>query len=219
MGWNRRMSVGLAVRLSVVGGAAALLIGCQSVREAAGVEKSPPDEFAVVTKAPLVIPPDYNLRPPSPGAPPTNQVSATATAQDVLSGTSAEVAQGLPSTYSPAEKNLLANTGAASADHTIRTQIAADSKAMAVADPSFTDQLLFNTGPKPDTGKPVDADAEHDRIVAQKSDGQTPVTGLPSTQKDAQEGATIDKNGDRSRSKADQDQDSGWFDGWFDGIF
>ena len=46
MGWNRRMSVGLAVRLSVVGGAAALLIGCQSVREAAGVEKSPPDEFA-----------------------------------------------------------------------------------------------------------------------------------------------------------------------------
>jgi hypothetical protein len=51
-----------------------VLVGCDSIREAAGITKEPPDEFAVVTKAPLVIPPDYNLRPPKPGAAPTNQV-------------------------------------------------------------------------------------------------------------------------------------------------
>ena len=44
------------------------LSGCDTIREAAGVTKQTPDELAVVTKAPLVIPPDYNLRPPKPGA-------------------------------------------------------------------------------------------------------------------------------------------------------
>src|ERR1700680_4050254 len=43
------------------------LIGCQSVREATGAAKTPPDEFTVLTKSPLVLPPDYNLRPPQPG--------------------------------------------------------------------------------------------------------------------------------------------------------
>ena len=51
--------------------------GCGDLREAAGLTKKSPDEFAVTTKAPLVIPPDFNLRPPAPGAPPA-QLKATA---------------------------------------------------------------------------------------------------------------------------------------------
>ena len=51
---------------------ASLLSGCESLRNAAGLTKKSPDEFAVTTKAPLVIPPDFNLRPPLPGAPPSN---------------------------------------------------------------------------------------------------------------------------------------------------
>jgi hypothetical protein len=61
------------LRFAALGGMAFVLVGCDSIREAAGVTKEPPDEFAVVTKAPLVMPPDYNLRPPKPGAAPTNQ--------------------------------------------------------------------------------------------------------------------------------------------------
>lgn len=217
MSRNRRVTVGLVARLSILAGAATMLIGCQSIREAAGVTKSPPDEFAVVTKAPLVIPPDFNLRPPKPGAPPTNQSSPTASAEAALTDTDPSVvAAGLPNTYSPGEKTILANTGAATADHGIRMQIAADTKSMATASDSFTDDLLFRSKPDPNKGHPLDADAEHDRIVAQKTDGQTPVQGLPS--KDTQEGATIDKNGDRGGDKVKDD--SGWFDGgWFDGIF
>ena len=52
--------------------ALAALAGCESLRDAAGLTKKSPDEFAVTTKAPLVIPPDFNLRPPLPGAPPAN---------------------------------------------------------------------------------------------------------------------------------------------------
>ena len=45
----------------------AALMGCQSLRDAAGLQKKSPDEFAVTTKAPLVIPPDFNLRLPALG--------------------------------------------------------------------------------------------------------------------------------------------------------
>jgi len=42
------------------------LAGCNSTRSALGMTKVTPDEFRVVTKAPLVVPPDYSLRPPAP---------------------------------------------------------------------------------------------------------------------------------------------------------
>ena len=43
--------------------------GCTEARRAVGWEKSPPDEFRIMTRAPLSMPPDYGLRPPTPGAP------------------------------------------------------------------------------------------------------------------------------------------------------
>lgn len=216
MSRKRRHYAELPVRFLLLGGAAVILIGCQGVRQAAGLSKDAPDEFAVVTKAPLVIPPDYNLRPPAPGAAPTNQSSPTDSAQAALFGDdSATVAASLPNTYSQEEKALLANSGGAVADHNIRQQIAADSKAMSTANQSFVDQLLFMTGPNPDAGHPVDADAEHDRIVAQQESGATPVQGA--NKKDSREAASIDKSGETSANK----DSSSWYDvgGWFDDIF
>jgi hypothetical protein len=48
--------------------------GCSrgSVQDALGMSKRAPDEFAVVRRAPLIMPPDYDLRPPDPGAPRPN---------------------------------------------------------------------------------------------------------------------------------------------------
>ena len=46
---------------------AALLGGCSgTVQENLGIGKHSPDEFQVVRRAPLVLPPDYSLRPPAP---------------------------------------------------------------------------------------------------------------------------------------------------------
>lgn len=45
------------------------LSGCGSTRQALGMSKVTPDEFRVVTKAPLVVPPEYALRPPGQGEP------------------------------------------------------------------------------------------------------------------------------------------------------
>src|SRR5260370_36340469 len=49
--------------------ACALLIsGCSDLKKAIGLERTSPDEFAVESRAPLTMPPDFNLRPPQPGA-------------------------------------------------------------------------------------------------------------------------------------------------------
>ena len=52
----------LAVLLPLV------LSACQDAKRALGYEKMPPDEFQVVQRAPLSMPPDFSLRPPQPGA-------------------------------------------------------------------------------------------------------------------------------------------------------
>ena len=49
--------------------AGALLIsGCTDLKKAIGLERTSPDEFAVESRAPLTMPPDFDLRPPQPGA-------------------------------------------------------------------------------------------------------------------------------------------------------
>lgn len=98
----------------VTAGAALMLAGCQSFREATGSVKTPPNEFAVVTKAPLIMPPDYNLRPPQPGAPDRNTPDATEAARRALFQRDANAAaDSLGPGYSAGEKMLLSRSGGA----------------------------------------------------------------------------------------------------------
>src|SRR5882757_3404129 len=66
--------------------AAACLAGCQSTRTALGMTKVTPDEFRVVTKAPLVVPPDFALRPPAPGKPRPQELQPESAARTALLG-------------------------------------------------------------------------------------------------------------------------------------
>lgn len=73
--------------------AAGLLAGCSEARQAMGLGKRAPDEFTVVKRAPLSLPPQYTLRPPEPGAPRPQEPSPTEQArQQVLGGGSAGAA-------------------------------------------------------------------------------------------------------------------------------
>lgn len=183
---------------AAIGSYALLLTACQSVREAVGAVKEPPDEFAVTTKAPLIIPPDFNLRPPRPGVPPLNQVPPTAAAEAALySDDPNMVAGSILGNFSPEEKLLLAQAGAAAADDTIRQQIAADNRKMQTADESFTDKLLFGGSDAASADAPLDADAEKARIDASKN-------------------APAATTAPQAQAPQEQKKDSG---GWFDGIF
>ena len=69
--------------LLVLAAGAALLSGCGST----GIfNRDRPDEFAVHRQAPLVVPPDFNLVPPAPGAPRPAEGTASQQALDALSG-------------------------------------------------------------------------------------------------------------------------------------
>jgi hypothetical protein len=54
------------------------------MKRAIGLERTSPDEFAVESRAPLTMPPDFELRPPQPGAARPQEKSAGQEARQVL---------------------------------------------------------------------------------------------------------------------------------------
>src|SRR5207253_2815772 len=77
----RRGSVAFASACLVVG---LLLPGCSDFKRTIGIEKTSPDEFAVESRAPLTIPPDFDLRPPQPGASRPQEKSSGQQARQVM---------------------------------------------------------------------------------------------------------------------------------------
>lgn len=101
-----RKFVPLAAGLASV----ALLSGCGAGRS---LDRARPDEFAVARQAPLVIPPDFALVPPQPGAARPQDTAANAQTLDALFGGAAP--------RSPLETGILDQAGASSADAGIRS--------------------------------------------------------------------------------------------------
>ena len=94
------------------------LAGCSGAKEQLGLERKPPDEFKVIKRAPLAMPPGYGLRPPTPGAPRPQEQSPDAQARETVLGTaSGQTAQ------SGGESLLLQQAGAESADPAIRQKV------------------------------------------------------------------------------------------------
>jgi hypothetical protein len=111
--------------------------GCAGIGKALGNGKNPPDEFAIATKAPLVVPPDYSLRPPKPGESRPQELTPSQRAQQVLIGD----ATAAPPTAG--EQQLLQKAGAMTADANIRAVLAAENGGRAEKDRSLANQLMF----------------------------------------------------------------------------
>jgi hypothetical protein len=80
----RKNSMKKAGTLILLAGASAMLAACGSSGGILGRDR--PDEFAVQRQAPLVVPPDFNLVPPAPGAPRPAEGTAAEQALDALFG-------------------------------------------------------------------------------------------------------------------------------------
>ena len=119
------------------------LIGCNSIRQATGAAKLPPDEFTVLTKAPLIIPPDYNLRPPQPGIASRNEIDADDQGRAALfPQNAAAAAASLGTAYSDGEKQLLTKTNALAVDPNIRRSVNGD-VGQEDQGPGFAQRVLF----------------------------------------------------------------------------
>jgi hypothetical protein len=158
-------------RLLIVCGLAALaLAGCSDVRESLGLGRSSPDEFAVVDRPPLSIPPDFSLRPPKPGEPRPQQVDMTQRANDVLFNGKSGVTTDNDN-VSDSEKALLNQTGGAKAESDIRQIVDREASEKVVGSEHLVQQLLWwKDDVKP--GVTVDAPAESARIKDAKDKGE-----------------------------------------------
>ena len=96
-----------------------------------------PDEFRVVTKAPLVVPPDYSLRPPAPGQPRPQELQPESQARLALMG------QRAAEDRSEGEKHLVAKAGADKADPLIRYVIDDEFGGVAHKEQVFADRVMF----------------------------------------------------------------------------
>lgn len=135
-------------------------------REALGIDKRPPDEFSVVTKAPLVVPPNYDLRPPKEGAEPLNRIDPRLAAREAAFGSAAK-----SSDASRGEAALLGAAGASSASPDIRNKLNRESASLAKKDKKLTSKVLF-WQKKAEDGAVVDPKAEAARIKANKAAGK-----------------------------------------------
>jgi Protein of unknown function (DUF3035) len=158
------------------------LSGCTDLKRALGMEKVVPDEFAVVQGAPLAMPPDFSLRPPKPGAAPSQEVSPTEQARQTVFRAGDQQATAVPDAdqLSVGENALLRQAGAASAPRDIRETVTREAtQAPSPASESFIDKLLFWRTPDKNataTASVLDPAAEAQRL---KNGGPSPGAGTP----------------------------------------
>jgi hypothetical protein len=155
------------VGLSFGRGTAALVLAslalaaCSGVRDQLGLNKAPPDEFTVVRKAPLALPPNFNLRPPTPGAPDDRAPAATEVARRALSGDNARRQTAATST---GEKALLRQAGTSQAEPDIRRVLLAETTQLSEKDKTLVDRLIFWRDPNAEDEDIIDAAAESRRL-------------------------------------------------------
>jgi len=172
-------------------------MGCGSaadMRDKLGLNREGPDEYRVVPRPPLSMPPDFSLRPPGEASPYISGMAAQDRAHDQVLGTQAgtqpakgfvtpagpgsapaDAAAVAPVSSAPLESSsdsqFLADAGAAKSDPQIRQKLL-DDKANGVGGTKDSSYLI---GGKTQDDSVVDATKEADRIKQDKEQNK-PVT-------------------------------------------
>jgi hypothetical protein len=153
-----------------------LLSACSggTVKQTLGLDRSAPDEFRVVSRPPLSVPPEFNLRPPSatdsgPASPPASlQAQSLVTGKNINSDTISEAAK------TTGEAAFLKNAGADKADASVREKLVEEriSRQQQVEEAPWWDIMAK----KPEKADPmVNAQGEKERIEKNK-EANKPIT-------------------------------------------
>ncbi|MCC7272133.1 MAG: DUF3035 domain-containing protein [Alphaproteobacteria bacterium] len=182
----RRRVRAAGARFVAVALAGTLLSACGNIggiRQQLGLDKSPPDEFRIVSRPPLSMPPEYALRPPQPGAPRPQETPVVERARQTVfraEPTPGAATRELSPGASGGEAALLRQAGADRADPNIREVLAREGTKVEQPDRGFVERLAFwREAPPP--GVVVDPDKEAQRIRENQAlgrpvtEGETPV--------------------------------------------
>jgi hypothetical protein len=168
---NMRL-VRIVLSAAVILTPALTLTACSNAKKQLGIERSSPDEFSVVKRAPLSMPPDYALTPPRPGAPRPQEQAPVDQAKQAVFGSAGE------GQTAGAESILLQKAGAQKADPDIRQRVDAETEEMK-DDNIPVARKLFGFGGDPDTAPTsvVDAKKEAERLEQNKAQGKPATAG------------------------------------------
>src|SRR5579883_3490844 len=155
--------------------------GPSSLKSALGLDREPPDEFTVVARAPLAMPPDYALRPPRAGALRPQDTTPTEVARNTVFRTAADYKEAadppiVQGDRSNGEVALLKKVGAGSADPNIRKILAQENSRLLESDRTFVDRLLFWRKPD-EPGVVIDPEKEAQRLRQNFAEGKPPTEG------------------------------------------
>jgi len=192
--------------LSVAGALGA----CTDQRSVFGEEKKAPDEFAVYSRAPLSLPPDFGLRPPKPGASRPQMVAPRNEAKEALLGdrpppVTGQAPAGQPAAgeFSPGMLALIRESGADKANPNIRFLVNSETDALSGSN-SMADTILFwRKGDKSFKGAVLDPDAEAKRLRNKGVAGNTIVEDAPKIQR-------------RGGGETQRGKEKGFWEGLFD---
>lgn len=161
-------------RIALLAMALTISLGaCSGIKEQLGVGKQAPDEFAIVTRAPLSLPPNYSLRPPQPGKRRPQEATSQDRVRAALYGASKAPAG---PARSAAEQTLLARAGTDEAQPDIRRVINEENSLYDEGDETFIDALLFWREKQP-RGDVVDPGPEEQRLIETSARGAPPTEG------------------------------------------
>lgn len=164
--------------------------GQGTVQNALGMGKRSPDEFAVVSRAPLIMPPDYGLRPPGPGESRPGIATTSEQARASLVGTPTDgpppeagqpvLAATLDLPPAPkmtaAEQALVAEATTTPSDPQIRTKIADENVQLAAVEQELFTRLIEWRQPST-LGTTINPEAETQRLRTNRAAGKPPTAG------------------------------------------
>lgn len=155
--------------------AALPLFACSNAKEQLGLSKSAPDEFKVVRRAPLSMPPDYALRPPRPGAPRPQESATVEQARQAVfgSGTGGDVAVA----PTGAGAALLQQAGVAQADPAIRQKVDAEASETASSNTPVIKKIMSIGRDVEPPATVVDPVKETERLQGNAREGKPPTAG------------------------------------------
>ena len=172
-------------RVSVVVALAVTLTACGGIKKQLGQTKQAPDEFRVVSRAPLTVPPDFSLRPPAPGlARPQEGTTAQQARQAIFR---IEEPKDAPQEVmasadgrSLGEQSLLRSAGVENIDPNIRLVVERETLRLNDESEGFIDSLVFWRD-KEIPGVVVDAQSESQRLKENAALGKDATSGQTPT--------------------------------------
>jgi len=154
------------------------LSACASVKNELGVGRNSPDEFMVVKRAPLTLPPEYTLRPPVAHSETKSAEETAGKARNTLMGETKNSSV----TKGAAEKALLDKIGVETANTNIRRMINDDNGYISIENRTVADKLIFwddeQHSPDNSPSSVVDPKAEAERLKKNQTEGKPVNAGV-----------------------------------------